>query len=207
VDASVAEIEAVLEAVGPPVSVLAMSAAGPLVLKAAHHHPEWVDSLVLFGTFADASTTFPDTRLTDMVVEISRTHWGLGSKLLADLYRPGVSDEAAWHLARVFRDSADPEVAAAYLEQVYTEDVGHLLGEIDAPALVVHYRGDRLVRFAGGRDLATRLPRATFLPLDGGVHLPDAQDLDTVEAAVVEHVLAHAGRVAPGDAGYRAVSR
>jgi DNA-binding SARP family transcriptional activator/pimeloyl-ACP methyl ester carboxylesterase len=196
-DASVAEIEAVAKAVGPPLSLLAMSAAGPLVLRAAHRHPEWVESLVLFGTFADASTTFPDTRLRDMVVELSRSHWGLGSKLLADLYRPGVSDEAAWHLAKVFRDSAEPEVAAAYLEQVYEDDVGHLLADIVAPALVVHYRGDRLVRFAGGRDLAARLPRATFLPLDGGVHLPDARDLDAVEEAVVDHVLAAAGVTSP----------
>ena len=57
-DASGAELADVVRAVGPPVSLLAMSAAGPIALTLAHQHPEWVDSLVLFGTFASASKTF-----------------------------------------------------------------------------------------------------------------------------------------------------
>jgi pimeloyl-ACP methyl ester carboxylesterase len=121
-------------------------------------------------------------------VEIARTHWGIGSKILADLYRPGLSDEAAWHLAKVFRDSADPDVAASYLEALYDQNVSGLLPEIQAPALVLHYRSDRLISFRGGQELAAALPNATFLPLDGRVHLPDAADLDTIEEAIVSHV-------------------
>jgi pimeloyl-ACP methyl ester carboxylesterase len=188
----VAELAEVVRAVGPPVSLLAMSAAGPIALTLAHRKPEWVDSLVLWGTLADAPGTFTDARLRAMVVEITRTHWGMGSKMLADLYRPGVSDEAAWHLAKVLRDSAAPEVAASYLEALYEQDVSHLLPEITAPALVLHYRSDRLVRFHGGQQLAAGLPHATFLPLEGDVHLPDARDLDAIEEAIVAHVRRHA---------------
>ena len=108
--------------------------------------------------------------------------------MLADFYRPGISDDAAWHLAKVFRDSASPEVAAAYLQEIYGQDVSSLLPEIETPALVLHYRSDRLIRFRGGRDLATGLPRATLLALDGKVHLPDAGDLDTIQRSIVEHV-------------------
>lgn len=146
---------------------------------------------MLFGTFADAPSTFTDKRLRDMVVEITRTHWGMGSKILADLYRPGLSDEAVQHLAKVFRDSASPEVAAAYLESLYRQDVSALLPEVEVPALVLHYRRDRLIPFKGGRDLASGLPNATFLPLDGNVHLPDAADLDLIQDAIVSHVRRH----------------
>ena len=191
-DASVDELADVVRAVGPPVSLLAMSAAGPIALRLAHEHPEWVRSLVLFGTFANASLTFPDVTLREQVVDIARSHWGVGSKILADLYRPGISDEATWHLAKVFRDSASPEVAAAYLEHVYLQDVSGLLPSIEAPALVVHYRGDRLIGFRGGQELAAGLPRATLMALDGRVHLPDAADLDVIEGAVVDHVRQHA---------------
>lgn len=191
-EASVAELTEIVRAVGPPVSLFAMSAGGPIALTLAHRKPEWVDSLVLFGTFANAPATFADERLRSMVVEIARTHWGIGSKLLADLYRPGLSDEAAWHLARVFRDSAEPEVAASYLEHLYDQDVSALLPQIEAPALVLHYRSDRLISFRGGQDIAAGLPNATFLPLDGRVHLPDAADLDTIEEAIVSHVRRHA---------------
>jgi pimeloyl-ACP methyl ester carboxylesterase len=157
----------------------------------AHRRPEWVQSLVLFGTFANAAATFTDERLRDMIVEITRTHWGMGSKILADLYRPGLSDEAVLHLAKVFRDSADPEVAAAYLESLYEQDVSRLLPEVTTPALVLHYRNDRLIPFHGGRELAAGLPNAVFLPLDGNVHLPDVKDLDRIQDSIVSHVRRH----------------
>ncbi len=197
-DASVAELGEVIRAVTPPVSLLAMSAAGPIAVTMAHRRPDWVDSLVLFGTFADAGATFPDQRLRDMVVEITRTHWGMGSKILADLYRPGLSDEAVLHLAKVFRDSSDPEVAAAYLEDLYRQDVSHLLPEVAAPSLVLHYRRDRLIPFEGGQQLATGLSQATFVPLDGNVHLPDARDLDAIEEAILGHVQRHASTSVDG---------
>lgn len=193
-EASIAELVDVVEEIGPPVSLLAMSAAGPIALALAHRRPEWVESLVLFGTFADAPGTFTAERLRTLVVDITRTSWTIGSKLFADLYRPGLSDEAAWHLAQVFRDSADPDTATAYLEAMYEYDVTDLLPEIRTPTLVLHYRGDRLIPFAGGQALARGLPNATFLPLDGKVHLPEAATLDTIQDAIVAHVREHASR-------------
>lgn len=190
-EASVDELAEVVEAVGAPVSLLAMSAAGPIALTYAHRHPEAVDSLVLFGTFASGPATFHDRRLREMVVDIARSHWGMGSKMLADMYRPGISDEAAWHLARVLRDSASAEVAASYLETLFDQDVAPVLSEIAAPALVIHYRSDRLIPFRGGQQMASGLPHATFLPLDGNVHLPDAADLDLIEEAILRHVRDH----------------
>lgn len=189
---SVDELAEVVRTVGPPVSLLAMSAAGPIAVELAARHPEWVSSMVFFGTFADGPATFADKRLRDMVVELTRDHWGMGSKVLADLYRPGVSDEAAWHLAQVFRDSASPEVAAEYLSATYDYDVADLLPSVSAPGLVLHYRGDRLIWFRGAQDLAAGLPTARLLPLDGRVHLPDAKDLDLIEEAIVDHVRRHA---------------
>lgn len=193
-EGSVAELTEVIGKIGPPVSLLAMSSCGPVAVAFAHAKPGWVDSMVLFGTFASGPASFTDDRLKQMVVEIARTHWGMGSKMLADLYRPGLSDDAAWHLARVFRDSATPEVAAGYLETIYGQDVTQLLPAIETPTLVLHYRSDRLIRFLGGRDLASGLPNATLVPLDGQVHLPDAADLDTIEQAIVSHVRRHASR-------------
>ena len=171
-DASVAELADVVRAVGPPVSLLAMSAAGPIAVTLAHQHPEWIDSLVFFGTFASAPETFPDVTLREQVVDIARTHWGVGSRILADLYRPGISTEGEWHLAKVFRDSASPGVAADYLEDMYRQDVSAKLASIEAPALVVHYRSDRLIGFRGAQQLVDGLPHARLIPLDGRVHLP-----------------------------------
>lgn len=190
-DASVAEAEQIVAGVGRPVSLLAMSAAGPIAVELAARRPAWVRSLVLFGTFADAAATFADHALRHMVAQIARSHWGMGSKILADLYRPGAGDEAAWHLARVFRESASAEVAARYLEAVYEQDVSARLPSVTAPTLVLHYRGDRLIPFRGAQQLVAGLPHARLLPLDGRVHLPDAADLDQIQDAVVAHVRRH----------------
>jgi DNA-binding SARP family transcriptional activator/pimeloyl-ACP methyl ester carboxylesterase len=182
--ADLRELQAVVEAAGAPVALLAMSGAGPAAIALAAERPELVSRLVLYGTYADGPAVFTNPELRRLIVGMVRAHWGMGSRLIADLYRPGSSDEAARHLARVLRDSADREVAARYLEAVYDADVAALLPRVRAPALVLHYRGDRVVPFAGGRQLAASLPQATFLPLDGSFHVPDTADLDRVVAAV-----------------------
>jgi DNA-binding SARP family transcriptional activator/pimeloyl-ACP methyl ester carboxylesterase len=183
-DASVTELTAVVRHVGAPVSLLAMSQAGPVALALAARHPELVDRLVCFGTYASGPATFARPHLNAALVAMVRSHWGLGSRLFADLYRPGVGDEAAAHLAAVLRDSADREVAAGYLDAVYDIDVTPLLPRISRPALVLHYRGDRVIPFAGGLSLAKGLPNARMMALDGRYHLPDAADLDTIVGTI-----------------------
>jgi len=187
-DASVEELRTVVEAAGAPASLLAMSGAGPIALALAADRPDLVSRLVLHGTYADGPAVFTNPELGRLLVAMVRAHWGMGSTLIADLYRPGSSGEAARHLARVLRDSADREVAAGYLEAIYEADVAALLPRVRAPALVLHYRGDRVIPFAGGRQLAAELPDATFLPLDGAFHMPDAPDLERVVDAVVQFV-------------------
>jgi pimeloyl-ACP methyl ester carboxylesterase len=92
----------------------------------------------------------------------------------------------------VLKDSADRDVAAGYLEAVYQADVAHLLPKITAPALVLHYSGDRVVPFTGGRQLAAGLPDARLIALDGRYHLPDAADLDRVVDAIAGFLAAPA---------------
>ncbi|MET7392412.1 BTAD domain-containing putative transcriptional regulator [Dactylosporangium sp. NPDC005572] len=188
-DASVDELAAVVSAAGPPVDLLAMSQAGPVALALAARQPALVRRLVLFGTYADASVAFTRPDLNASLVSMIRAHWGLGSRMFAELYRPDVTDDAALHLARVLRDSADREVAAAYLAATYEADVADVLPSVAARSLVLHYRGDRVVPFAGGRQLAERLPGATFVPLDGRFHLPDARDLDRVVATITDFLV------------------
>ena len=186
-EAAASELLAVLEHTGPA-ALLAVSQAGPGAVLAATVRPELVTHLVLVGTFADARQTFADERTTAATVELVRAHWGLGSRLLADLYRPGASQEVTDHLARVMRDSAPPEVAAGYLEAMFRTDVSPALADVRAPALVLHYTGDRVIPFRGGQDLASGLPDNTFVPLNGDYHLPDVGDLDRIVATIVDFV-------------------
>jgi DNA-binding SARP family transcriptional activator/pimeloyl-ACP methyl ester carboxylesterase len=183
--ATVAELAAVVQSVGRPAGLLAVSQSGPIAATLAARRPDLVSHLVFFGTYADASETFvPEVR--DAMVHLVRAHWGIGARAIAELYRPGCSSGFVRHLGRVIRESADSEVAAGYLDAGYNYRCGDLLPSIRAPALVIHYRGDRVIPFRGGRQLAAGLPDAQFVPLDGGYHLPDASDLDGIVAAIAE---------------------
>jgi len=62
--------------------------------------------------------------------------------------------------------------------------VSDLLAEVRLPVLVLHYRGDRVIPFAGGEALAAALPSAHFVARDGAWHLPDARDTADIIAAV-----------------------
>jgi len=184
-DGAVADLIEVIEATrAAPVSLLAMSAAGPSALVVAARRPDLVRDLVLFGTFADPTVAFPDPAFSRALVEVVRARWGRGTAMVAQLFRPGSSDAAAERVAAVLRESADPPVGAAYLAATFTSDAALLLPSVHQPALVIHYRDDKVVPFAGGEHLARSLSDVRFLPLDGGYHLPDVADVDRLDRAV-----------------------
>jgi Bacterial transcriptional activator domain/Transcriptional regulatory protein, C terminal/Serine aminopeptidase, S33 len=178
--ASVAELTAVATHAGAPVDLLAMSQAGPVAVALAATRPDLVRRLVFFGTYASAAEVFLRLDLSATLMALVRSHWGLGSKLLADLYRPDPTDAAADHMAAVLRESADRDVAAGYLAAIYAADVKALLPAVSAPALVLHYRGDRVIPNRGGLQLAEGLPDARLVTFEGRYHLPDIRDLDHI---------------------------
>ncbi|HEU4491361.1 MAG TPA: alpha/beta fold hydrolase [Jiangellales bacterium] len=187
--ASAEELATVVGQLPGPVSLLAMSQAGPVAVALAAERPELVDRMVLFGTYADGPSTFTNEAVRTSLVSLIRAHWGMASNLMTELFRPEMSSEATRHLSRVLRDSADAETAADYLQAVYEASVTDLLPRVTAPALVLHYRNDRVIPFVGGRQLASGLPDARFIALDGGYHLPDALDLDRIAEEIRRFLL------------------
>ncbi len=184
VDAAVAELDRVLEHLGEPAALFAMSGAGPIALACAARSPDRVSHLVLFGTYASGPQTFKD--IGRPILDLLRQRPNIATELLAGLYRPGASGAATLHLARILRESAPMEVAVGYLEAIYNTDVTDLVENVRAPALVLHYRGDRVIPFAGGQALSAALPQARFLAKDGAWHLPDARDVADIIGAVEE---------------------
>jgi pimeloyl-ACP methyl ester carboxylesterase/DNA-binding CsgD family transcriptional regulator len=184
IDGQVALLCAVLDelAIGR-VTLVGGSSGGCTATAFAARYPERVDRLLLYGAYADgASITSPTVR--DAILATVRSHWGLGSRLLADLFlgdAGGVDEE---RLARYQREAASPETAAALLESVYRADVRADLGRVRAPAVVIHRRGDRAIPYRLGRDLAAGIRNATLIPLDGRAHFPWTGDAAPVARAL-----------------------
>jgi DNA-binding SARP family transcriptional activator/pimeloyl-ACP methyl ester carboxylesterase len=184
-DDDVADALAVLDATGVVrTTVLAMSQAGPVALALAARHPERVSRLVLLGTYASGAHAFPRADVRASIVALVRAHWGLGSRVLAEIILPGAGDQGAATYARLQREAATPEVAARALERLYEADVRDLLPRVRQPALVLHYTGDTAVPFRAGQQLAAELPDARLVPLAGRLHLPAGADVDRVAGLV-----------------------
>jgi DNA-binding CsgD family transcriptional regulator len=142
-----------------------------------------VNRLLLYGAYADGSSiTSPEVR--EAIVSTLRSHWGLGSRLLADIFLGEASSAQQERFARYQRAAASPEIAAALLELVYRNDVRGELEQISVPTLVVHRRGDRAIPYHLGRELAAAIPGRTLIPLDGSAHFPWVGDAQSVARAL-----------------------
>jgi len=183
-DDEVALLGAVVDELGVErVSLLGGSSGSCAAIAYAARFPERVDRLLLYGAFADGAAIAPPEVRAALAGAV-RAHWGLGSRLLADVFVGGEDAEARRRFARHQRASAHPATAAALLELAYRTDVRPFLTRVRAPTLVVHRRGDRAIPYACGRDLAASIPGARLVSLDGDAHLPWVGDRMSVSRAL-----------------------
>jgi len=159
------------------------SSGGCTAIAFAARFPERVSRLLLYGAYADGSSiTSPAVR--EAIVGTVRSHWGLGSRLLADIFLGEAGSVEQERFARYQRAAASAGMSAALLELVYRNDVRSELERVCAPTLVVHRRGDRAIPYRLGRELAAAIPGATLIPLEGSAHFPWVGDTQSVTRAL-----------------------
>ncbi|GAA4544873.1 alpha/beta fold hydrolase [Pseudonocardia xishanensis] len=165
------------------VTLLGGSSGGCAAIAYAARSPERVERLLLYGAYADGpAITRPEVR--DAILATVRSHWGLGSRLLSDVFLGAASAEEQERFARFQRAAASAQTAALLLDQVYRHDVRTLLPQVQAPTLVVHRREDRAIPYRLGREVAAGIPGAALVPLPGSAHFPWAGDADAVVRAL-----------------------
>jgi DNA-binding CsgD family transcriptional regulator len=86
------------------------------------------------------------------------------------------------------------------LELTFDIDVREDAARLRTPTLVVHRRGDRAIRFAGGEELAALAPNAQLVVLEGDSHIAWFGDSDELIAVIAPFLgIASPGRESKGD--------
>jgi len=196
----VAVLLGLIDAVGLESPALFGGSSGSVVAAGcAAAMPDRVSRLVLYGGYANGrEIASPAARAA--MVDLVRRHWGLGSRVLADIFVPGASAEERADFARFQRQVASPEAAAQDLSLVYAHDATELLAKVTVPTLVLHRRDDRAIPVALGRDLAARIAGARLVELTGAAHFPWAGNAATVVSTTLTFL---AGRDPGPDAAAR----
>ncbi len=166
-----ADLKAVVDAVGlERFALLGISQGGSTAVEYAVRNPQRVSHLVLYGAGARSRM---NAEMVQSLVGLVRQGWNTPAvrQLFTAAFMPGGGLEEMRMLNEFQREMSSPKVAARAIEVNLALDVTVTASRVKVPTLVLHRRGDAVSPFAGGRELASLIPEARFLPLEGDNHL------------------------------------
>ena len=172
------DLRVVMDAAGSERAVaLGISEGAALSTVFAATHPERVTDLILLGGFARLleDEDYPWGASLEQTEAFNRrvgASWGDNAGLLK-LWAPSIAHDpgskALWNRMMVF--GGTPATAVAWLEMVRDTDIRATLPAVQAPTLVIHRAGDRIVPIEHARYLAEHIPGARFVELPRADHL------------------------------------
>ncbi len=172
----VRDLEAVVDALKlKRFALRGYSAGGPATIAYAARHPERVTRVILMDTFA---RYFPDPnsgpaeRQRQQAISLVISGWNNPAyrDLFTNLAMPNANDIEKRFMNEMLQISGTPEDVSAFLSAPI--DVSALARQIKVPTLIIHMRGDQLVPFYLGTDLASLIPGARLVPIEGSDHVP-----------------------------------
>jgi pimeloyl-ACP methyl ester carboxylesterase len=173
---------------GGPVTLFASSAAGPAAVLAAAGDPR-IAHVVFMYTYANGPAIFTSAKAKASLIDLVRQSWGMGSRILANMIVPGIDALTRSLFARFQRRAATPEVAAGYIEQLYDADASASLAAITQPCLIMHYKEDPAIPFAGSHQLAMGIENTELVVLEGPFHTPPGEHIEHIATMVKRFVL------------------
>jgi class 3 adenylate cyclase len=179
------DVRAVMDAVGiEHANIIGNSEGVPMSVLFAATHPERVDALVLVGGMArstwapDYPWALPKEALLESLEQLTLPRWGEGDSV--DYFAPSTADDPeqrAWW-AKVERQGASPSMARKLSMMFFEVDVRDALPLVQAPTLVLHRKGDRVVSSGASKWMAERIQGARYIELPGIDHMGYAGDAD-----------------------------
>jgi pimeloyl-ACP methyl ester carboxylesterase len=180
----VRDLEAVVDALKlKRFALYGISAGGPATIAYAARHPERVTRVILYDTYAVGSVNLnseagkkldtPIERQRQQAMTLVTSGWGNPAyrDMFTNLLMPNGSEIDKRFFNEMMQIAETPEDAAAFMEAGNHIEVSALAPQIKAPTLIIHVRGDEVVPFVSGTYLASIIPGARLVPIEGIDHI------------------------------------
>ncbi len=185
-DALVLDLETVVDRLELESFALFVStSAGPVAIAYAARYPERVSHLILWCTFARGSEPFQSPRVQALVALIDKD-WETYTETRAHVGFGWSSGEQARRYAAFMRECIMPEMAQTAYGAISEFDVMDVLPQVKPPTLVLHRSQNRVFDVGLARSLASRIPDARLVVLDGESVAPFLGDTEAVLSAIDE---------------------
>ncbi|GAB3532005.1 hypothetical protein GCM10027403_03450 [Arthrobacter tecti] len=174
----VADLAAVVDHAGlTRFALMAMAQGGPVAVRYAVENPGRVTRLVFADTHAAvALPPSSDQMLLEQAFQaMIAAGWDrkepLFRRVFTQLMIPGATEEQMTWVDDLQQRAASARTVLNARQHRRTDNVLNLLPLIDAPTLVAHSRGDRMIAFDEGRRIAAGIAGARLLSLGSNNHI------------------------------------
>ncbi len=188
------DVCAVMDAAGAErVAIAGTLEGGPMAALFAATYPERVSALVLYATFARAtwapgyewawSGEDRDRKMDELVAA-----WGQGT--VAAAVAPSEAGDPAFMewAGRLERLAASPATIRRIIDLIGEFDVRDVLPSIRVPTLVMHRTGDSFIKIEHSRYIASRIPDARYVELEGTDNMFSLGDSEALIGEIEEHL-------------------
>jgi pimeloyl-ACP methyl ester carboxylesterase/class 3 adenylate cyclase len=165
------DARAVMDAAGiQRAAIMGVSEGGSLAALFAASHPDRCSGLILYGAFARFSDWFPTQQKFDGFLKYVETSWGTGKSFPA--FAPSKKGDAEFQRwwGGFERQGGSPSAVIHLMRMNRGINIDNILPSVSVPTLVLHRTEDPTVSIEAGRFLASHIPHAKLIELDGPDH-------------------------------------
>ena len=178
------DLDAVVERLGlEKFDLFGSTQGGPAAIAYAAAHPERVEHLLLWCTFS----SHEDLRLPQLnaLARLARADFHLYTETLAHALATGWDEgKSATRIAALWRKGASIEAFEGSVAAFQEIDVRSLLASVAVPTLILQRRDAPVPSVAAAQGMASRIPGARLVLLEGRSLIPAVGDLETAVAAI-----------------------
>jgi pimeloyl-ACP methyl ester carboxylesterase/DNA-binding CsgD family transcriptional regulator len=164
--------------------LLATCWGGPIAITYAARHPERVNRLILYGTYALGRLRWIDQpkeiEKARVLLDLTRLGWGQDNhafqQVWATAFQPGGTLDHLHSWCDQQRAATSAETAVRLLQIGWNADVREAARNIKCPVLILHPERDAVVPIDQGRLLASLIPYSRFVQIDTTNHMPLADE-------------------------------